>query len=175
MNHEINESKHLNDKELEVLKDSLQMVDRNALIFRLLLETGARSQELMNVMVSDVDLEKKTILIRGLKGSKDRRLPIKADTFEQLSIYIGRSNPEAYLFDLSTSRLRQLWYGFRPHGCKKSLHSLRHTFAINLIRAGKSVSVVKLALGHRDIKTTMIYADYVYTAKELAAIWDEAV
>jgi integrase len=36
-------------------------------------------------------------------------------------------------------------------------HNLRHTFAINLLRAGTPVPVVSYLLGHRDIKTTMIY------------------
>jgi integrase/recombinase XerC len=49
----------------------------------------------------------------------------------------------------------------------KKFHSLRHTFAIELYQKTKDLRLVQVALGHRNITNTMIYADYVYSQQEL--------
>jgi integrase/recombinase XerC len=49
----------------------------------------------------------------------------------------------------------------------KKLHGLRHTFAIRLYKKTKDIRLVQVALGHRNITNTMVYADYAYSQQEL--------
>jgi integrase len=69
------------------------------------------------------------------------------------------------LFPITYNRLRQIWDLYRP--VQKKFHSLRHTFAIQLYKKTKDIRLVQVALGHRNVMNTMIYADYVYSQTEL--------
>jgi integrase len=69
------------------------------------------------------------------------------------------------IFPISYQRLYQIWDHWKP--CKKKLHSLRHTFAIELYRRTRDLRLVQMALGHKSINNTMVYADYIYTQEEL--------
>jgi integrase/recombinase XerC len=62
-------------------------------------------------------------------------------------------------------RLYQIWQFYRP--VPKKFHALRHTFAIELYQKTKDLRLVQVALGHRNITNTMIYADYIYSQQEL--------
>ena len=75
------------------------------------------------------------------------------------------SKADDLLFPISYSRLIQIWEHYRP--THKKFHSLRHTFAIRLYKKTKDLRLVQVALGHRNITNTMIYADYVYSQQEL--------
>lgn len=164
---EISEKKYLSKKELVELEKTFFIRTRDTLLIKILLETGARQKEILNVTVNDVDIHDGTIYIKGLKGSKDRRLPLEKDTFLRLKSYIEESKPECFLFDITPRRARQIWQKCRPVGCEKSLHSLRHTFAINLYKKQRDLRLVQFALGHADINSTMVYASYVYRVQEL--------
>jgi integrase len=174
MAYEITEEKFLSAKEVTELTENLRVKDRNSLILRLLLETGARPSELLEVTMDDIDVASQTILIRGKKNSRDRRLPLTPNTSMLLLSYINHYEPDHQLFSIETSRLRQIWYDYRPQGSKKSLKSLRHTFAIQLYERTKDIRLVQMALGHRSIENTMVYASYIYSKEQLADIWKKA-
>ncbi|MEK7358616.1 MAG: tyrosine-type recombinase/integrase, partial [Bdellovibrionota bacterium] len=95
----------------------------------------------------------------------DREIPIKAEIFERLIAYASAVPRSSELFPIGYHRLRQIWDWYRP--APKKFHSLRHTFAIRLYRKTKDLRLVQVALGHRNITNTMIYADYVYSQSEL--------
>ena len=105
---------------------------------------------------------KKTILLKGLKGSNDREIPIPDWLFNEVQKLAPTSGR---LFPVSYSRLRQIWEFYRP--VPKKFHSLRHTFAIGLYKKTRDLRLVQVALGHRNITNTMVYADYVYSQQEL--------
>jgi integrase/recombinase XerC len=111
-----------------------------------------------------VDAYDETVFIRGIKGSNDRELPIEARLFERLHRY-SRAQTSDRIFPIGYHRLRQIWDWYRP--VAKKFHCLRHTFAIRLYRKTKDLRLVQVALGHRNITNTMIYADYVYSQQEL--------
>lgn len=71
----------------------------------------------------------------------------------------------ARLFPITYSRLKAIWYEYRP--VPKKLHSLRHTFAIVQLKKHGRLDVIKRLLGHKNIQNTMVYADYAYSAEEL--------
>lgn len=164
----LNKSKYLTDFELGRLRkilESFELKDsRNVLLLRLALATGARAKELLSIRKSDLDAQERTVFIRGLKGSSDREIPVKPRLFDQLLVESQNSQGEL-VFPISYSRLRQIWQLYRP--VHKKFHCLRHTFAIQLYKKTKDVRLLQMALGHRNIVNTMIYADYVYSREEL--------
>lgn len=162
----LNRTKFLSDTETEKLLNYCKnhRKDRNALAFELLLRTGARACELLEIKVQDLCQETLSVLIRGAKGSNDREIPLSKDFFDALQTYAREVNATT-LFPIKWITLHHHWQNYRP--VKKSLHSLRHTYAIRLFRKTKDIKLVQTALGHRDISNTTIYADYVYSTQEL--------
>lgn len=165
----LNKNKYLLDPEVERLEKSLAGdIDENprdALILNLALRTGARATELLEMRHADLNHYDKTVFIRGIKGSNDREIPLPAPLFQKLLDYSQTVPKNEGLFPIGYHRLRQIWDWYRP--TPKKFHSLRHTFAIRLYRKTKDIRLVQVALGHRNITNTMIYADYVYSQQEL--------
>src|SRR4029078_13062774 len=94
----------------------------------------------------------------------DREIPLPRDLFERLLRYAG-TIPGEKIFDLTYNRFGDIWVHYIP--AAKKLHALRHTFAIRLFKKTKDLRLVQLALGHRNITNTMVYADYIYSQSEL--------
>jgi integrase/recombinase XerC len=164
----LNKNKYLLPNEMaqfeELLKKNLENDPRNCLILLLALRTGARAQELLNLKKADLNSHEESLLIYGVKGSNDREIPLHSSLFRHLNRYASEVQGDL-LFPISYNRLRQIWEFYRP--VKKKFHSLRHTFAIQLYRKTKDIRLVQVALGHRNVMNTMIYADYHYSQTEL--------
>lgn len=148
----------------QILGDYLQKDTRNCLIILLALKTGARAQEVLNITKADLNPYEESVLIRGIKGSNDREIPLTSAFFKKLYLW-SEGQPGSRIFDITYLRLFQVWNIYRP--VAKTFHSLRHTFAIELYQKTKDIRLVQVALGHRNIMNTMIYADYVYSRDEL--------
>ena len=167
----LNKNKYLLAPEVEELestiKEYMEIYPRDALLLSVALKTGARATEILNIKYSDINEFDQTIFLKGIKNSNDRELPLSPRLFKKLMRYVRHSNrkPEEQLFDISYNRFRQIWEHYRP--VNKKLHALRHTFAIELYKKTKDLRLVQLALGHRSITNTMIYANYIYSQKEL--------
>jgi integrase/recombinase XerC len=165
----LNKNKYLLDPEynhLEMLLSRYKFKEpRNCLAIAIGLKTGARAQEILNLRKNDMNAYDQSLYIKGIKGSNDRELPIPAALFDEIELFargLGASDP---LFDISYHRLRQIWCEYRP--VAKKFHCLRHTFAIRLYKKTRDIRLLQVALGHRNIANTMIYADYVYSQTEL--------
>ena len=164
----LNKNKYLLDPEVDHLLRNLRPIDpqeeRNSVLLELALRTGARAQELLAVRVADLNPYDRSLFIHGIKGSNDRELPLPPRLFERVHT-LAQLAESAEIFPIGYHRLRQIWDWYRP--CPKKFHALRHTFAIRLYRKTKDLRLVQVALGHRNITNTMIYADYVYSQQEL--------
>lgn len=164
----LNKNKYLLDPEIDRLESILETYsesdERNCLILLLTLKTGARAQEILNLRKEDLNSFDETVFIRGLKGSNDREIPLPAPLFKRLFAF-SKKQAGDLIFDISYNRFRQIWEHYRP--VPKKLHSLRHTFAIRLYKKTKDLRLVQVALGHRNIANTMVYADYLYSQSEL--------
>ncbi len=164
----LNKNKYLLDPEYDRLVhilNSFKAKDpRNCTLLWLLLHTGARAQEVLNLRIDDLNTFDESVFIHGLKGSNDRELPVPSWLFRRLVSEIPNAQNQL-LFPISYNRLRQVWELYRP--VHKKLHALRHTFAIRLYKKTKDLRLVQVALGHRNITNTMVYADYAYTQEEL--------
>jgi len=162
----LNKNKYLLDDDYEgligLLKTYLKQDTRNCVLLLIALQTGARATEILRLKTSDIDHENKTVLIKGIKGSNDREIPLYPYVFNEL---VKLESKDDLVFPISYNRLRQIWQHYRP--THKKFHSLRHTFAIRLYKKTKDIRLVQVALGHRNITNTMVYAEYVYTQQEL--------
>lgn len=164
----LNKNKYLLDPERERLEQILDHFmacdERNCLMLWVGLKTGARAQELLNLTRTDLNNYDESIFIRGIKGSNDREIPLHPRLFARLAKF-AETQSDARLFPITYNRLWQIWEHYRT--VPKKFHSLRHTFAIQLYQKTKDIRLVQVALGHRNITNTMIYADYVYSQQEL--------
>jgi integrase len=140
-----------------------------SIIFRLLSETGAMPNELYKTTLRDMDLEKGTITIQGLKGHSSRVFKLKANTQAMLSLYLqkyGNNNP---LFP----KPRNMYSAFmkvrnsladklkEPSLKSIRLYDLRHYYATMTYHKTKDILYTKQQLGHKRIETTLLYAQLV--------------
>lgn len=164
MSYQLDKTKFLLAPEFDALTETLERCkhtdERNCTVIWLLLFTGARASEILNLSPGDVNHAEKSVLIRGIKGSKNREIPLKPWLYFRIAKITGEK-----LFPIGYQRLKQIWNDYRP--VKKKLHATRHTFAIRLYEKTKDIRLVQTALGHRSITNTMVYADYSYSQKEL--------
>lgn len=145
---------------------------RDRLILEILYASGVRVSELVNIKLSDMDLNKKSILILG-KGNKERVVSFGDYALEIINMYIndGRSallgNLESeYLIvgknqkKLTSRRIEQIIDEIIKKTSLKmkiSPHMFRHTFATHLLDNGCDLLAVQELLGHESLATTEIY------------------
>lgn len=120
-----------------------------------------RVSEVINLKIEDIDSNNMLILIKNGKGNKDRYVAISKDLLSILRQYYKEYKPVGYMFNgqkslkYSMSSCEKL---FKNHiDNNKSFHSLRHSGATTMLENGVDLSVIQKVLGHKDIKTTMIY------------------
>ncbi len=142
-------------------------------IYFTFLNTGMRKAELENLEWDDIDLKRRRIKIRfkldWQPKSGEREIPINQKLYDLLTELKTRNNSglkSNYVFPhsdgakLKTKLRRQLIKIAHESGIKDltTLHSLRHTFASQLIMKGVDLPTVQKLMGHSDIQTTMIYS-----------------
>ncbi len=156
--------------------------NRNRLIIKIIVFTGIRVSEALNLKRKDIseDGELYVIRIRG-KGNKYRIVMIKRALIEDLldTIAINYINKEGYLFiNKKGTRLTQAYVsriveqilfraGIRKE--KNGAHMLRHTFATLLYKKQKDLVLVQEALGHASLNTSRIYTHFDNDKLKLAA------
>jgi len=135
-------------------------------IARVCLHFG-RLPEAINLKISDIDFERRTIHIRQSKYKKDRIVPLSIFMAKGLLSYLSAEHPHVWLFNGKEPDGRYSVKGLSwvmKEALKKtsitkdvSLHSLRHSYATHLLEEGVNIVTIKELLGHADISTTMIY------------------
>lgn len=164
--YELTKNKYLLDSEQSALVATLEKFKdtdpRDTTLLWLALHTGGRAQEILNITTADLNPEDQAVFIHGLKDSDNREIPLPPWLFKRVQALAPDVDR---IFPFTYNRFRQIWQHYRP--AKKTLHALRHTFAINLYRKSKDILILKTALGHRALSNTMIYADYQYKTTEL--------
>lgn len=164
----LTENKFLTDEELEQLLDLCGRYrgERNSILIRFILFTGARGCEVL--AVTKADLGQDCVSIQGAKKSNNRVAPLPADFLNELKTYAGSmtNQDQDRLFPVAIRTLRHIWYQFRPNR-NKGVHALRHTFGVRLYNNCKDIHVVKNALGHKSLTNTQIYLDFVEGQKAM--------
>lgn len=167
MSYSINSNKFLNQAEIAELDGTLAMKEcRDSILIELARRTGARASELLNLKKGDIIESSKSVQIIGLKGSNDRLIPV-SKMFSKLKAYVETVDGDL-VFPITYRRLAQVWDLYKPSN--KSFKALRHTFAIELFTKTDNIILVQLALGHKDIRNTMVYMQYVYSAKKMRQV-----
>jgi integrase len=156
-------SKFMDQTEVINLLSKLDQ-SRDSLLILLAIHTGARATELLNITKSDMYQDTATILIRGIKNSKDRELPLSRQLWNAVYMHAMTHNSDK-VFPISYRRLEQIWRKYRVNNRK--FHSLRHTFAIELYKKCRDPKLVQIALGHKSILNTMVYCEYIASTEEL--------
>ena len=150
---------------------------RDRAIIELLYSGGLRVSELINLNRDSINLERREFVVRG-KGSKDRPIFISEAAADRIAEYLGaRSDSLPALFlnnskntgtvDTSGNHRRLTARSVeriiekyaRMAGITKhvSPHTLRHSFATDLLMNGADLRSVQSLLGHADVSTTQIY------------------
>jgi len=150
---------------------------RDQALFALMFNTGARVQEVLDLTVGDIRLEPPYQVRLHGKGENVRSCPIWARTAKRLRELIERKSPpvdsDSPLFTnrrgtkLTRFGVRYLLHK-RIDACAEAIptlqdkrihpHSLRHTTAIHLLKAGVDFATISQYLGHATLTTTMQYA-----------------
>ena len=139
---------------------ALPMSPRDKILIMLLVDTGIRIGEALNLTREDIMDE--VILVNGKTGQ--REVPISAEVRDQLRQLPNRG----YLFHGTKGRLGQTgaYHIVRKalkragvHAKKWGAHTLRHTFGRQYILAGGDLVSLQRILGHASVRTTQIYAD----------------
>jgi site-specific recombinase XerD len=139
-------------------------------LFLLMLRCGLRVSEVAKLTLSDIDWEQNAVLVRQGKGRKDRRVYLSPDAVASLKDCLKR-RPAAVAEDalfwnqknsrrpLSVKAIQKKMERYaRAAGVVASCHSLRHTFASNLLEEGAEVISIKEFLGHASIGSSQRYA-----------------
>ncbi len=172
--------KFLTESEIEKLFSAIDISKpkglRDYTMLYLMLMTGMRVSELLNLKVSDIDFPNSYITIRMGKGRKDRIIPLNKNVKELLYNYVKLVKPKEGLFDNknSSKSRRGVLYVIRKY-CKKAgiekkvtPHTFRHTFATLLLKKGENIRLVQSLLGHSNISTTAIYLHIIDDEKKRA-------
>lgn len=156
----------LNQSELKELFAAPSLL-KQRIVLTLIYSAGLRGQEVINLKISDIDFERKTIHIRQSKYKKDRIVPLAESMAIGLKKYLAAENPHIWLFNGKEAdgrySVRGLSWVMRENLKKTSitkevsLHALRHSYATHLLEQGLNIVTLKELLGHAVITTTMIY------------------
>ena len=145
---------------------------RNRAIIEVLFSCGLRVSELVSLHLSDLYLDQHFVRVLG-KGQKERLVPISDAAIRELQLWFIRRNElkikagEADYVFLNrrgnhltrTMILIMLKRAALDAGIKKTVspHTLRHSFATELLKGGADLRAIQAMLGHESIRTTEIY------------------
>ena len=142
---------------------------RDRAMLELLYATGIRVSELINLTLSDVNLQLNFIICHD----RERMIPFGDAARKSLQLYLGSARPRLvegtdcqYLFpncsgkQMSRQGFWKLLKGYAMDaGIQEDItpHTLRHSFAAHLIQNGANVRDVQQMMGHSDVSTTQLY------------------
>jgi integrase/recombinase XerD len=161
----------------ELVEEMLDSVDistplgiRDRALFELIYSAGLRVSEAVTLNVSDIFLSEGIARVTG-KGDKERLVVFGAEAELWLKRYLSESRPNlirsrrisALFISRNGRRLSRkgIWRNYAALtaqlGMSSRLHSLRHSFATELLAGGADLRSVQELLGHVDLSTTQIY------------------
>jgi integrase/recombinase XerD len=157
---------------LNIVKSDTITGCRDRCMFELIFSAGLRVSEASGLNIRDIDLKSGTARVTG-KGNKERFVLFGKEAAAQLKQYLNQSRPKleegkankspALFIGKSGKRLsrKSIWKNYAKYagiaGTSSRLHTLRHSFATELLTGGADLRSVQELLGHADLSTTQIY------------------
>ena len=172
-----NQPHSLNKKEVHALlraagQSKHGLAKRNYAFIQLALQTGVRIGEIVKLQFRDFSIQERIGFVKVVdgKGLRERKIPLNAAVRRALSAYFKKKSLQPDDFIFATKRggpvtIRGLQASVqtlakRAHinRVRLTMHTLRHTFAMNFLQAneGKLIELASL-LGHESLNTTAIY------------------
>jgi site-specific recombinase XerD len=144
---------------------------------------GLRVSEVVALQLSDIEAERGVLRVRQGKGARDRMTLLSPRLLEALRSYWRHEQPDPWLFP-SRDRQGHLCAGAAKHLYAKAkqraniekaggLHTLRHTWATNLLEAGVDLHTLQRLLGHKSLRSTTRYLHLMRPAQDAARIVPE--
>jgi len=141
--------------------------EKHRVMLSLIYACGLRRSELMALLPSDLQRERKLLRIVQSKGFKDRVVPVSEKVIVMIDGYLKHYKPEKYLFEgqysgskYSASSLDKVFKeAIKRAGLGRvvTLHGLRHSYATHLLESGTDLRHIQELLGHKSSRTTEIY------------------
>lgn len=175
---DVRHPKHLPETEdYDSIETFLSVIDtsdpiglRDMAIFELIYSCGLRVSECCNLLMTEYYPQESRIKVTG-KGDKQRILPVGDIAKDALNSYIqnarspllGKKKSKSVFISAKGTQItrQEVWNRLRIYsslsGVKLHVHTLRHSFASQLLRNGADLRSVQELLGHSDIRTTEIY------------------
>ena len=158
------------DEFLNAIDTSDALGIRDRALFELIYSCGLRVSECCNIKMTDYYNRERRVTVTG-KGDKQRMVPVGDYAAEALDNYItGARNDllgkkkSRYMFISKQGRpitRQEVWVRLKYYaelcGLELKVHTLRHSFATQLLKNGADLRSVQEFLGHSDIRTTEIY------------------
>lgn len=142
---------------------------RDRLILSVLYECGLRRSELANLLDKDVDLQRRQLKVLG-KGRKERIVPFGQSLAEQMELWRElRGSLTVYDDTFFVSLRGQAMAGGQvyrivrralehiPHLAQRGAHTLRHSFATDMLNSGADLVAIKELMGHSSLGVTVRY------------------
>lgn len=161
---------------------------RDYVLLLFLYNTGARASEAAQVKIADLDLNAASVRICG-KGGKQRLCPLWSATVTALTSIIAEGGSSRPVF-LNRCGRPMTRFGIHTAVERAALkarsrlstlaekrispHSIRHTTATHLLRAGVDINTIRAWLGHVSLATTNVYAEIDFETKAKALAMCEA-
>lgn len=158
------------DEFLNAIDTSDALGIRDRALFELIYSCGLRVSECCNIKMTDYYNRERRITVTG-KGDKQRMVPVGDYAAQALDNYITGARNELlgkkksrYMFISKQGRVitrQEVWVRLKYYaelcGLELKVHTLRHSFATQLLKNGADLRSVQEFLGHSDIRTTEIY------------------
>lgn len=146
---------------------------KHRVIISLMFDCGLRVSEVINLKLNDIDYSNKLINVNQAKGRKDRRVKLSAAMQAIIEIYIQTHNPQIWLLNGQMAKGSNTITQYSVRSCQQIIkalrlkaqitkpftcHKFRHGFAMNLLENGTDIENIADLMGHKNSKTTKIYA-----------------
>ncbi|MBS1681469.1 MAG: tyrosine-type recombinase/integrase [Bacteroidetes bacterium] len=156
----------LSEEEVSRILKQVENLKHKAILYTIY-SAGLRISEAINLRLTDINSDRKTVFVRNAKGGKDRGSLLSEKLLVLLRTYYKQYRPKEFLFEgqhgeeySARSIQKILKTAVQKAGLRKrvTVHSLRHSFATHLLEHGTDLRYIQTLLGHNSSRTTEIYA-----------------
>ncbi len=140
---------------------------KHRMVLTTMYATGMRLAEALALSINDIDSRQMSILVARGKGNKQRLVPLSQTLLQELRLWWRQYRSPRWMFPgsrpdrpLGCSTVGRSWKrAVKRVGLRKpaGTHSLRHTFATELLEAGIDLPTIQRILGHASLGTTAKY------------------